>query len=181
MPISRSFDETAAARAARDKEFARGLLVEAISVLGSEPEVASVLIGHYIDGTGDIDRLAVAMGLPGTDGRSAMLNPGATPFVTFMRGLDSLCKAEGMSAAVSCLAPGIQPLEEWTPAHHRLALVRIENLMDAAAGSPDAAELAALGEKVASYERLCFPHRRRTLAEHIQDFLRKVRERKPWE
>jgi hypothetical protein len=169
------------AHAARDREFARGLLIEAISVLASEPEVASVLIGHYIDGAGDIDRLAVAMGMPGADARSAMLNPGATPFVTFIRGLDELCRAKGMALEISCLAPADQPIEGWTPAHHKLALTRIEALMNADAGSPDAAELTALGEKVASYERLLYPHRMPTLTEKVQNFLHRVRGRKPWE
>lgn len=181
MPISRSFDDTAIARAARDREFARGLLVEAISVLGSEPEVASILIGHYIDGTGDIDRLAESMGMPGIDARSAMLDPGATPFVTFMRGLGALCAAEGVAIALSCLAPLLQPHEEWTPAHHRVALARIKELMDAVTGTPEAAELATLGNMVASYERVRFPRRRRTLIECIQDFLRGLWGRKPWE
>jgi hypothetical protein len=181
MPNSRPFDETAMARVARDKEFARGLLIEAISVLGSEPEVASVLIGHYIGGTASEELLASAMGMTGTDARAAMLTPDTTPFVTFICGLEALCKAEGMSPLLSCLAPADQPIEDWARAHHRLALTRIEALMNADAGSPDVAELTALGERVAAYERLRFPHRKPTLAEKVQDLVRRVRGRKSWD
>lgn len=181
MPISRPFDETAMARVARDREFARGLLMEAISVLDSEPEVASILIGHYIGGTASEDLLASAMGMTGNDARSAMVAPATTSFVTFMRGLEALCKAEGMSALLCCLAPVNQPVEDWTPAHHGLALTRIDKLMDAEAGSPDAAELTALGEKVASYERLLYPHRKPSLTEKIQNLFRRISSRKAGE
>lgn len=181
MPISRTFDETAVARVARDREFARGLLIEAIPVLGSEPEVASILIGHYIGGTASEDLLASAIGMTGADARAAMVAPATTPFVIFMRGLEALCKAEGMSPLLSCLAPADQPIEDWTSAHHRLALTRIEALMNADAGSLDAAELTALGEKVTSYERLLYPHRKPTLTEKLQDLFRRVWGRKSWE
>jgi len=181
MPISRPFDETAVARVARDREFARGLLIEAITVLGSEPEVAAILIGHYIGGTINEDLLASAMGMTDADARTAMLTPATTPFVTFMRGLDALCRVEGTALEISCLAPAGQPIEGWTLAHHRLALMRIEELMNAEAGSLDATELKVLGEKVTAYERLLYPHRKPTLIEKVQDLFRRVTGRKSWE
>jgi len=181
MPVSRPFDETVISRASRDREFARGLLIEAIAVLGTEPEAASVLIGHYMDGAGDIDRLAASMERTKDDARSAMLNPGETSFVTYMQGLHSLCAAERMAVDMSGVAPDLQPVDAWSTAHHRWALARIEELMDAMEGSPEAAELTILAAKVASYEQIRFPIRKRSLIEFWKDILHRLSGRKPWE
>ena len=44
-----------------------------------------------------------------------------------------------------------------SPEHHRAALARIDKLMDAAEGTPEAAELEVLAVLVARYERETFP------------------------
>jgi HTH-type transcriptional regulator/antitoxin HigA len=49
----------------------------------------------------------------------------------------------------------IRPIK--TPADHKAALVRIDELMDAGEGAPEAAELEVLAVLVEQYEREAFP------------------------
>lgn len=65
----------------------------------------------------------------------------------------------------------MKPVEEWGSADHQAALARIDRLMDAVTGTPEAEELTWLGEMVASYERTIFPSPKRSLIDWLRDFL----------
>lgn len=65
----------------------------------------------------------------------------------------------------------MKPVVEWSSADHKAALARIDRLMDAVAGTPEAEELARLGEMVASYERVLFPSPKRSFIDRLRDFL----------
>lgn len=65
----------------------------------------------------------------------------------------------------------MKPVVEWSSADHQAALARIDRLMDAVAGTPEAEELARLGEMVASYERAIFSGPKRSLIDWLRDLL----------
>lgn len=75
----------------------------------------------------------------------------------------------------------MKPVEEWSSEDHQAALARIDQLMDAADGTPEAEELTRLAIMVSSYERVRFPSHKRSLVQRLQDFLRGFRGLKPWE
>ena len=101
MALTRDFKETIRARAERDPEFRRGLLIEALELLmANEVEAAKTLLRDYINATVGFKELAEATNKQ-PKSLMRMLSPNGNPTVVNMFSvIASLQQREGVRLGV---------------------------------------------------------------------------------
>jgi DNA-binding phage protein len=79
MPLSREFKELVVARAEKDPEFRKGLIIEAINmILGGEITAGRIMLRDYINATGAMDEICRKLGKH-KPAISRMLGPSGNP------------------------------------------------------------------------------------------------------